>query len=218
MVVFAQKTMLLCPPTTDMKVVDRIVADMKIGDIPEYGTAIGDGLGMGLAQLKKERDRKSAAAIAAAKATGRSEAEQVMAGKLAAEANDQVVILLSDGDSNVAEHFDPDDAARLAKDMKVKVFTVLIGAESTGYGGGMGVNPATMRNIADTTGGEFFRATDQALFEAGFMAVREKLDKTTRKVTERIPDKELYAPFLYLAAALLALELLLVLTRFRRFP
>jgi Ca-activated chloride channel family protein len=217
-VVFAQKTMLLCPPTTDMKAVDRIIADMKIGDIPEYGTAIGDGLGMGLAQLKKLRDQKAAVAVAAAKAAGRSDAEQLMAGKLAAETNDQVVILLSDGDSNVAEHFDPDDAARLARDMKVKVFTVLIGSEDTGYGGGMGVNPATMRNIAETTGGEFFRATDQALFETSFMAVRDKLDKTKRKVTERIPDKQLYPPFLYLAAALLALEVLLVLTRFRRFP
>jgi Ca-activated chloride channel family protein len=217
-VVFAQKTMLLCPPTTDMKTVDRIIADMKIGDIPEYGTAIGDGLGMGLAQLKKLRDQKAAIAAAAAKAAGKSEAEQLMAGKVAAETNDQVIILLSDGDSNVAEHFDPDDAARLARDMKVKVFTVLIGSEDTGYGGGMGVNPATMRNIAETTGGEFFRATDQALFETSFMAVRDKLDKTKRKVTDRIPDKQLYPPFLYLAAALLALEVLLVLTRFRRFP
>jgi Ca-activated chloride channel family protein len=217
-VVFAQKTMLLCPPTNDMRVIDRVIADMKIGDIPEYGTAIGDGLGMALAQLKKERDRKAAAAAAAAAAAGRSEAEQLMAGKLAGEANDQIVILLSDGDSNVAEHFDPDDAANLAREMKVKVFTVLIGSEDTGYGGGMGVNPATMRNIAATTGGEFFRASDQALFEAGFMAVRETLDKTKRKVTNRIPDKELYGPFVLFAAAALALEILLALTRFRRFP
>ena len=188
LVVFAQRTMLQCPMTTDMKVLDRIVAEMQLGDIPEYGTAIGDGLGLAIAQLKRS------------------------------DAKSKVVILLSDGDSNVAEHFSPDEAARLARDQKIKVFTVLLGSENTGIFGGMSVNPATMRNIADTTGGQFFRAEDQDKFEESFRQVRETLDKTKRVEKQKVPDKELFWSFLLLAAAAYAFEQALALTRFRRFP
>jgi len=219
LVVFAQKTMVQCPMTTDMKVLDNIVASMQLGDIPEYGTAIGDGLGLALTQLKK-RDRclddhdcagemVCEATTHRCKSTDPDDPDKLKS---------KVVILLSDGDSNVAEHFDPTEAARLAKEMKVKVFTILIGSENTGMFGGMGVNPQTMRDIASSTGGQYFNADDQAKFEAGFKAVRDTLQKTKRIETKVVPDKELYWPWLMVAAAALALELLLSLTRFRRFP
>ena len=84
--------------------------------------------------------------------------------------------------------------------------------------GGMSVNPATLRNIASTTGGDFFRASDYQSFDRGFQTVRNKLDTTKRTVTERIPDQQLFVPFALIAAALVALELLLSHTRLRRLP
>ena len=57
-----------------------------IGDVPELGTAIGDGLALALAQLRRT------------------------------DAKSKVVILLSDGDSNWVTRFDPDEAARAAQD------------------------------------------------------------------------------------------------------
>ena len=102
--------------------------------------------------------------------------------------------------------------------MNVKVYTLLVGSETSDLFGGMSVNPVTLRNIAATTGGEFFRAADYESFDKGFQTVRKKLDTTKRTITERVPDKQLFIPFALIAAILIGLELLLSNTRLRRFP
>lgn len=186
--IFAQGAMLQCPLTLDMEILDWIVADLKIGDVPESGTAIGDGLGMALGQLKRS------------------------------DAKSKVVVLLSDGDNNVVTAFTPEESAQMAADMKVKVFTVLVGAETSDWFGGMSVNPETMQRIATMTGGQFFRATDVEGFLKSFEEVHRTLDKDRRTVTERVPDKELFLPLLAIGALLLLAELLLASTKFRRFP
>jgi Ca-activated chloride channel family protein len=186
--IFAEAAMLQCPLTFDMEFLDWILADLKIGDVPESGTAIGDGLGMALGQLKKS------------------------------DAKSKVVVLLSDGDNNVVTAFTPEESAELAREMDVKVFTVLVGAESTDLWGGMSVNPETLRQIAQRTGGQFFRATDSAELNASFAKVRETLDKDRRVMRERVPDQELFGPLVLAAAILLVLEQILAATRFRRFP
>jgi Ca-activated chloride channel family protein len=188
LVVFAQGAMLQCPLTQDAKLLEGIVADLQIGDVHEFGTAIGDGLALALAQLRRS------------------------------DAKSKVVILLSDGDSNWVTRFEPDEAARAARAAGVKVYTVLVGAESTDLFGADSVNPATLRSIAQLTGGEFYRADNYDAFDRGFQRVRSVLDKTKRKETQRLPDRQLAAPFALLAAALLVLELLLSHTRLRRLP
>jgi Ca-activated chloride channel homolog len=188
LVIFGQQAMLQCPLTHDSKMLEKIVADLVIGDVPELGTAIGDGLALAVAQLRRS------------------------------DAKSKVVILLSDGDSNWVTRFDPDEAARAAQKLGIKVYTLLVGKEESDLFGGMSVNPATLRNIASVTGGEFFRASDYAAFDRGFQTVRTKLDTTKRTVSERVPDKQLFVPFAALAALLLACELLLSHTRLRRLP
>lgn len=185
LVLFAQQAMLQCPLTLDMELLDRVVADLRIDDIPSLGTAIGDGLGMGLAYLRRS------------------------------DAKSKVVILLSDGDNNVSTQMTPQQAAEAAKELKIKVFTVLMGADS-GYGGS--VNPQTLQNIADITGGQFFQATDWEALRDSFATMRKTLDKTRRRKEERKKDKELFVPLVGLAVGLLFLELVLSSTRFRRFP
>ncbi|HEX7841798.1 MAG TPA: VWA domain-containing protein [Kofleriaceae bacterium] len=197
LVVFGQQAMLQCPLTLDTRVLEQIVADLAIGDVPELGTAIGDGLGLALSQLRD--DRRDAAPDSA-------------------PAKSKVVILLSDGDSNWVTRFEPDEAARVARDMGVKVYTVLVGREESDLFGGMSVNPATLRSIAALTGGEFFRATDYDSFDRGFQTVREKLDTTKRVELERIPDKQMFVPLAILALALLGIELVLSHTWLRRLP
>ena len=188
LVVFGQQAMLQCPLTQDTKLLEQIVSDLAIGDVPELGTAIGDGLALALAQLRRS------------------------------DAKSKVVILLSDGDTNWVTRFDPDQAAHAAQEMGVKVYTLLVGSETSDLFGGMSVNPATLRNIAATTGGEFFRAADYESFDRGFQTVRKKLDTTKRTLKERVPDKQLFLPFAIIAAVLIGLELLLANTRLRRFP
>jgi Ca-activated chloride channel family protein len=188
LVIFGQQAMLQCPLTPDRKMLEQIVSDLAIGDVPELGTAIGDGLALGLAQLRRS------------------------------DATSKVVILLSDGDWNWALQFEPDAAARLARDMGVKVYTLLVGREESDFFGGMSVNPATLRSIAQITGGEFFRAASYDSFKAGFKSVRDKLDKTKRTTIERVPDHQLFVPIAIAAAILLVLEQLLAATRLRRLP
>ncbi len=188
LVIFGQQAMLQCPLTHDTKILEKIVADLVIGDVPELGTAIGDGLALAVAQLRRS------------------------------DAKSKVVILLSDGDSNWVTKFAPEEAARAAREEKIKVYTLLVGREESDLFGGMSVNPATLRGIATTTGGEFFRASDYASFDRGFQTVRNKLDSTKRTKIERIPDEQLFVPFALFAAGLLLLELLLSHTRLRRLP
>ena len=197
LVVFGQQAMLQCPLTLDTKVVEQIVTDLAIGDVPELGTAIGDGLALALSQLRDDR-REATPDNAPSKS--------------------KVVILLSDGDTNWVTRFDPDEAARVAKAMGVKVYTVLVGKEDPDLFGGTSVNPATLRSIAALTDGEFFRATDYESFDKGFQTVRSKLDTTKRVELERVPDRQMFVPLALLGLALLGLELVLSHTRLRRLP
>lgn len=197
LVVFGQQAMLQCPLTLDTKLLEQIVADLAIGDVPELGTAIGDGLGLALSQLRDDR-------------------RDLAPGEPPTKS--KVVILLSDGDSNWVTRFEPDEAAQVAKAMGVKVYTVLVGREESDLFGGMSVNPATLRSIAAVTGGEFFRATDYDSFDRGFQTVRSKLDTTKRVEIERIPDKQMFVPLALLALILLGVELVLSHTRLRRLP
>ena len=132
------------------------------------------------------------------------------------DAKSKIVVLLSDGDNNVSTQMTPRQAAQAAADLGVQVFTVLVGSEGSLFGNA--VDPATLQNIATITGGQFFRAADTRELSASFEELRQKLDKTRRKHSERKKDKELFVPLVGLAFGLLVLELLLSATRFRRFP
>jgi len=216
LVVFGQQAMLRCPLTQDAKLVEQIVRDLIIGDVPALGTAIGDGLALALAQLRRADGLCDPTPGAETKCG--KELTCSAEGYCTGPKKNKVVILLSDGDTNWVTRFEPDEAAKVAKDMGVQVYTVLVGREENNFFGGMSVNPATLRSIASLTGGDFFRATDYETFDKGFQAVRKKLDKIKRVREERIPDKQLFLPFVILAAILLGLDLLLSHTRLRRLP
>jgi Ca-activated chloride channel family protein len=191
LVVFAREALLQCPLTLDYHALEEIVRDLAIGDVPEMGTAIGDGLGLALAQLRRSQARS------------------------------KVVILLSDGDSNVVNEMDPREAKDLAKQLGVRVFTVLVGKEATAAPFGIGeyaVNPELLKEIARDTGGLYFNAGDDEALAASFARIREQLEKTELKVVGRTPDRELFPHLVVPALGLLLVELLLGLTRWRRFP
>lgn len=192
LVVFARAAMMQCPLTLDYRSLDQLIADLAIGDVPEMGTAIGDALGLALASLRRS------------------------------EARSKVVILVSDGDSNVAAEMDPREAKDLAVEMGVKVFTVLMGREQ-GSSPLLGrnqyaVNPALLKEIARDTGGLYFNAGDDAELAASFEEIRRSLEKTEHKVIGRTADRDLFPRLVLPALVLLLLEIVLVLTRWRRFP
>ncbi len=216
LVIFGQQAMLQCPLTLDTKMVEQVVADLAIGDVPELGTAIGDGLAMALASLRRSDGQCDPSP--GAPATCPDEFKCTAKGYCEGKKRNKVVILLSDGDNNWVTRFGPDESARTAAAMGIQVYTVLVGREESDLFGGMSVNPTTLKSIAQITGGEFFRATDYESFDKGFQTVRSKLDTTKRTRSERVPDKQLFGVFAILAAILVALELLLSHTRLRRLP
>lgn len=192
LVVFAQEAMLRAPLTLDHRALDSIVADLAIGDVPERGTAIGDALALSLAVLRRS------------------------------DARSKVVLLLSDGESNYTTEFAPEQARDLAVDMRVKVFTVLLGRPpgqpGLRLGGRHPVNPRLLREIADATGGAFFHAHDDEALGQSFRSVREELELTRRRTRAGVLDSDLYTWLLWPALVLLGLEWLMRMTRWRRFP
>jgi hypothetical protein len=199
-----------------MKMLEQVVADLQIGDVPELGTAIGDGLAMALAVLRRSDGQCDPAPTAPQ--TCPDEFTCSSKGICEGKKRNKVVILLSDGDNNWVTRFGPDEAARTAATQGIQVHTILVGKEESDLFGGMSVNPATLRSIAQLTGGEFFRATDYESFDRGFQTVRNKLDTVKRTRTERVPDQQLFPVLAVLAGLLLLLEQLLSHTVLRRLP
>jgi Ca-activated chloride channel family protein len=216
LVIFGQQAMLHTPLTHDTKMLEQVIADLQIGDVPELGTAIGDGLAMALAVLRRSDGQCDPSPTAPQ--TCPDEFTCSSKGVCEGKKRNKVVILLSDGDNNWVTKFNPDESARTAEKLGIQVYTVLVGREESDLFGGMSVNPTTLRNIAQLTGGEFFRATDYESFDKGFQTVRSKLDTVKRTRSERVPDKQLFEVVAVLAAALILLELALSHTLLRRLP
>jgi Ca-activated chloride channel family protein len=142
------------------------------------------------------------------------------------DARSKVVIVLTDGENN-AGNISPEQAAKFAQTMKVKVYTILAGnndPESAGANPDMPgipprhpVNPKLLEEIASMTGGTPYLATDTSALKERFQKILEDLEKS------RLHDRgvlygELYRRFLAVGFALLALETALRLTRLRRLP
>ncbi len=144
-------------------------------------------------------------------------------------ARSRLVILLTDGRNNAGE-IDPETAARLARAMGVKVYTVGVGTEGVApipvqdpvFGPRYVFQPVdldekTLRRIADETDGRYFRATDARTLEEIFRRI-DALERTEVTVRERVRRTELFPPLLLAGALLLLAEAALGWTVFRQVP
>ncbi len=134
------------------------------------------------------------------------------------DAKSRVVILITDGDNN-AGNISPLQAAQIAKELGIKVYTILIGkggrvpyptgtdlfGRTTYEPVEIDVNPELLQQIAKVTGGAYYPATDKESLESGLHAVLDSLEKS--KIYEAggtTPYDEWYARC-FLPAALLGL-------------
>ncbi|MBI5527371.1 MAG: VWA domain-containing protein [Deltaproteobacteria bacterium] len=144
----------------------------------------------------------------------------------------KVVVLVTDGDNN-AGNIAPLEAADLAKQHGVRVFTILVGKEGpVQYPVGkdifgrtryedveFSVNPALLKQIAERTGGKAYEATDGDGLRDGIRKVLDEMEKTKFAETSSYEQIVELAPYVsFLALALLVLDLLLTLSSARRFP
>lgn len=135
------------------------------------------------------------------------------------EAKSKVVILLTDG-SNTSGSIPPATAAEIAKQMKVRVYTVGVGTKGyapypvkTPYGIQYQQVPVTidegvLSNIAKITGGKYFRATNNEKLKQIYQQI-DQLEKAKIAVTQYHKKTERFLPLVLIALVLLLTEFLI---------
>ncbi len=196
-VVFAGESFTQCPMTTDRATLINLMKEIQT-DLIEDGTAIGNGLATAVARMK-DSDAKS-----------------------------RVVILLTDGVNNSGE-ITPQMAAQIAMTYGVRVYTIGVGAKGlapypvmTPWGVDIQkiqveIDEDLLKEIAQTTGGQYFRATDNTKL----MEIYSEINKmeTVRTTVDSFPVyKELFGRYALVALAALLLEFLLRVFVLRRLP
>lgn len=195
-VVFAGESYTQCPLTTDRATLINLMKDVQT-DLIEDGTAIGNGLATAVARIK-DSDAKS-----------------------------RVVILLTDGVNNSGE-IAPETAAEIAKTYGVRVYTIGVGANGTApypvmtpWGVeiqkvNVEIDENLLQNIADATGGRYFRATDNTKLAEIYSEIN-KMEKARTTIDSFPVYKELFGTYGLIALICLLLEILVRLF-LRRLP
>jgi Ca-activated chloride channel family protein len=196
-VIFAGESFTQCPLTTDHYVLKSQIAQIRNG-LLEDGTAIGSGLATSVDRLRNSKSKS------------------------------KVVILLTDGINN-GGLIDPSTAKEIAKAFKVKVYTIGVGTDgyaptpvSTPMGIVMqnqkvSIDEKLLQNIAQETGGKYFRATDNNSLAKIYNDINQ-LEKSKVEVTSFHRYTEKFYPFIFAAMALLLIEIVLRYTLFKKFP
>ena len=196
-VVFAGESFTQCPLTTDRATLINLMKEVQT-DLIEDGTAIGNGLATAVARMK-DSDAKS-----------------------------RVVILLTDGVNNRGE-ISPQMAAEIAKTYGIRVYTIGVGANGvapypvmTPWGVEVQnveveIDEALLSDIAEATGGRYFRATDNTKLAEIYSEIN-KMEKARTTIDSFPVYKELFGLYALLALLALLLELILKWFVIRRLP
>lgn len=198
LVAFAGQAFTQAPLTLDYSVVTTLLGDLQSGMI-EDGTAVGMGLATAIKRLQ------------------------------ASEAASKVVILLTDGRSNRGE-IGPVTAGQMAQALGVRVYTIGAGARGTArvpvddplrgrvYATmQVDVDEATLQQVAELTGGRYFRATDTESLASIWEEIDE-LERTEIEVENFTQYAERFPIALGIGFLLVLIELGLSQTVLRRLP
>jgi Ca-activated chloride channel family protein len=168
LILFGQSAYLHVPLTLDTASLTRMLNDTVSG-MAGNATAIGDAIGMSVRTL---RDRPEGS---------------------------RVLILLTDGEDN-SSSIPPLEAAKLAKQYGIRIYTIGIGKKGkvpfpSNFGGyGMvevSIDENLLKEIANITDGQYFRATDQKALESIYAKINE-LEKTESNETLFLNREPLY--------------------------
>jgi Ca-activated chloride channel family protein len=199
LVVFAGLTSTRSPLTLDHSMLLGMLEGVDFAPSDQDGTALGMGLAAAVNRLRES--------------TARS----------------KLVVLVTDGVNNTGQ-IGPKAAAEAARALGVKVHAIGVGSEGEvpvpvdlGPRGRryvmqrVEIDEEMLTEIARSTGGQYFRATDTAGLEQIFQRI-DAMEKTEIESRERILYSELFSYALLPAALLLLLERLMLATRARRIP
>lgn len=209
LVVFSAVPYLASPLTLNHDWLVQNLDRLHVGMIQELGTAIGDAIASAAKRLKAIPESRS-----------------------------RIIILLTDGDNNKGE-LDPLPAAQLAASLGARIYTIGIGIERPCYlpafdpttgklrldANGNVVNTLVLQpanytvldQIAELSGANAYRATNRRELQAIYNHI-DKLEKTEVKLKRHATYHPLFQWPLLAAFGLLAVELVLGNTRYRRVP
>jgi len=199
LVEYAGESYTKTPLTSDKNIVLSSLKSIKYNTTITGGTAIGMGLATSVNRLKESR------------------------------AKGKVIILLTDGVNN-SGFIDPKIASELAVEFGIKVYTIGLGSNgmalspigilpngSFQYGNiQVEIDEELLNQIAETTGGKYFRATSNTKLEEIYAEIN-KLEKTEIEETKYKSYNELFRPLILAALGLLLFELLLRYTVYKSF-
>ena len=198
-VVYAAESYTKTPVTSDKPMVLESIKSIKYDNVIQDGTGIGMGLSTAVNRLKDS------------------------------QAKSKVIILLTDGVNN-SGFIEPETASEIAKEFKIKVYTIGVG--STGMAESpyaldnngnimykrmpVEIDEKLLKNIANNTGGKYFRATDNKSLKKIYDEI-DQLEKTEIDEKTFYSYDEKYRPLILLALGLLLFEFILKHTIFRGF-
>ncbi len=199
LVVFAGEAFTQSPLTTDKATLQTLLSRIRSGVI-EDGTAIGNGLATALNRLRES------------------------------ESKSKVIILLTDGVNNRGE-IAPVTAAAIAKEMGVKVYTIGVGTMGTApyprvdmYGNivdyvqmPVEIDEETLTSIAESTGGEYFRATNMNKLKDVYEQINE-MERSKVEISDFTTYHEKFLVWLLVALGVLLTEALLSSLILKRLP
>ncbi|NVJ66874.1 MAG: VWA domain-containing protein [Gammaproteobacteria bacterium] len=192
LILFGEQAYLQTPLSFDLKTVQIMLNESEIGLAGPSATAIGDSIGLAVKRLK---DRN---------------------------AKNRVLILLTDGVNN-AGIMRPMQAAQLAEHAGVTIYTIGIGADEVVTNNGLfsrRFNPSreldeeTLTQVAQLTGGRYFRARDTDELDQIYNIINE-LEPVEEEAESYRPTKAL---FFIPALLILALSFFIKLLQLFRMP
>ena len=201
LVVFSGESYTRVPLTLDYKLLRTNLEQVKTSTNIKMGTAIGVALGNAVSRLNEST------------------------------AKSRVVILLTDGENNTGL-IDPQTALKIAKGYGVRIYTIGVGKDgqaqlpiySTDVFGRRQkryqpihskVNEQLLKQLADETGGRFYRATNTKSLEGVFKDI-DNLEKTKIEENRFTKYTELFESYLFWAVVFYLLGLFLQSSVLRR--
>ncbi len=199
LVIFSGESFTQCPITTDHDIIKNLFSGIRTGMITD-GTAIGLGLANAVNRIKESK------------------------------AKSKVIILLTDGVNNQGA-IAPLTAAEIAKAFGVRVYTIGVGTKGRalspvamfpngqyqfGYVD-VQIDEPMMQQVADMTGGKYFRATDNKKLKEIYREI-DRMEKTIIEEKSFTNKEERFLPFALLAGLLLLCEFILRNTLFLSIP
>ena len=200
LIIFSGEAFTQCPLTTDHANLKSFIENIQNGII-EGGTAIGAGLVAAVNRLYSSTSKS------------------------------KIVVLMTDGKNEGDTYFSTDDGLALAQKYGIKVYTIGIGTigealapvriKADGqfiYGlRPVEIDEVLLQNIAQTTGGRYYRATNDEELEQIYTEIN-RLEKSKIEITTVKKRGEAFMPWALAGLILLVLELLLRYTIFRTIP